>query len=92
MIAQHRTDRRGDVGRGERSRGHLVEHRLEEVVVGAVHHGDLHRGPPEFPGEVEPGEAATHDHDTGAHKCMVSRRQRANPMTSRTGGMADSLP
>jgi hypothetical protein len=58
--AQGRRDepRRQDAGRD------LVQQRLEQVVVGAVHHGDLDvvllR---QRPGDVEPPEPAAHDHD-----------------------------
>ena len=63
-------------------------------MVGAVHNADADRHGTHPAREVEPGEAAAHDHDVGSrrHSRIVSRRQRANPMTSATGGTAASSP
>ncbi len=47
LPAQHAADGRGDVGRIQRGGGHLVEERLEEVVVAAIDHRDPHRRPPQ---------------------------------------------
>ena len=41
-VAKDRPDGRGDVARIEARRRHLVEHRLEEVVVSPVYHRDAH--------------------------------------------------
>src|SRR5690606_19363980 len=48
--------------RVEHRRGHLVEQRLEEVVVGAVQHRDVHRRALEGPGGVHPAKS-TPDHN-----------------------------
>ena len=44
LVPEHRADRSGDVARVERGRGHLVEHRLKEVVVPAIDQGHPDRG------------------------------------------------
>ena len=42
LVPEHPADRRGDVGRAERGGRHLVEQRLEEVMVRAVDDRDPH--------------------------------------------------
>ena len=63
-------------------------------MVEAVNQGDADRRAPQLLGGREAGEPTTDDHHVGAvaHRCMVSRRQRANEMTSSAGGTADSSP
>ena len=60
-VAQDRADGRGDVARVEPGGGHLVEHRLEQVVIAAVHDRHPHGRVAKCLGRVEPGEAATED-------------------------------
>ena len=61
------------------------------MVIGLVNEDDVHRHAPQSLGDVEPRKAATHNDDAGsAHRRIVSRRQRAKPTTSATGGTAFS--
>ena len=53
--------RRGDVARVRRRGRHLVEQRLEEVVVAPVDEGHVDRRRRAARGRVEPAEAAAHD-------------------------------
>jgi len=46
VAAEDVPGRRGDVTLGEDARRHLVEQRLEQVMVGAVDHGHVHRSTP----------------------------------------------
>ena len=93
LTPEDRADGRGDVTGTECRRCHLVQHRLEEMVVVPIHHGHVHRGVRQPLGGVEAAESAAQDHDMrpGAHRPMVSRRQRAKFTTSSTGGTASSL-
>ena len=52
LVAEDPSDRRGDVGRAQRGRRHLVEERLEQVVVRPVNDRDPHRGAPELRGPL----------------------------------------
>ena len=94
LATEHRSDRRGDVARVERGRGHLVEHRLEQVVVAAVHHRYPDRRAAQPLGGIEPGEPSAENHHmryaSVAHSAIVSLRQRANRTTSSAGGTARS--
>ena len=47
MMPQDVADRRGDLAFREDAGGHLVEQGLEQMVVGAIDHGDPHRNPPQ---------------------------------------------
>ena len=47
LMAEDPADRRGDVRRAERGGRHLVEQRLEQVVIGPVDDRDSHRGTPQ---------------------------------------------
>ena len=75
-------------------RGHLVEHRLEQVVVAAVHHRHPNRRATQPLGGIEPGEPSAENHHmryaSVAHSAIVSLRQRANRTTSSAGGTARS--
>ena len=68
-----------DLPFGEDARRHLVEQRLEEVVVGAVDDRDPDRLAAERPGGEEAAEAAADDHDVvagvgaGAGACSQHR-------------------
>ncbi len=98
LVPEDRADGRGDVRRVERRGRHLVEHRLEQVVVAAVHQGHAHGCVAQLLRGVETGESAAQDHHvgrgrrgfSGAHRPIVSRRQRANRITSPAGGTASS--
>ena len=59
--AKDGADGRGDVARIEPGGGHLVEHRLEEVVIAAVHDRHPHRGVAQVLGRVQSREPTTQD-------------------------------
>ena len=61
LATKHVAYGRGDVPLGEDGRGHLIEERLEEMVVDPVHEGHLDRGAPQEAGGEEPAEAASDD-------------------------------
>ena len=63
VVAQHPADRRGDVARRQAGRGHLIQQRLEDVVIVAVDQRHSHRRAPERLGGKQPAEAAADDHD-----------------------------
>ena len=42
VLAQHVADGRRDLARGDHARGHLVQQRLEQVVVAPVYQGHVH--------------------------------------------------
>ncbi len=70
-------DRSRDVRRRQSRRRHLVEQRLEHVVVAAVHQGDAHRRPGQRARRGEAPEAPAHDHD-------VRQRLGRHQLTSKT--------
>jgi hypothetical protein len=53
----------GDVALGEDSGRHLVEQRLEEMVIGAVDHRDLDRHALQSAGGEEPSKPTTDNYD-----------------------------
>jgi hypothetical protein len=73
------------------ARRHLVEQRLEQVVVGAVHHRDVHVGVRQRAHRVEPAEAPADDDDLvpigHVGSCATSRSSSGvaapNPKNSR---------
>jgi hypothetical protein len=73
---------------------HLVEQRLEDMMIVAVNEGEPDGGPAQAFRGQEPGKPATHDDHVGAigHRRIVSRRQRAKAITSSSGGTAFSSP
>src|SRR3989454_7326321 len=74
--AQDGPQRDRDVGRVQRSRGDLVEQRLEEVVVAPVEQRDPHGAVGERPCGVEPAETAAHDHHVRkGGRSIFQRRQ-----------------
>src|SRR5678815_317783 len=89
VLAKDRTDRISDVAGAQGSCGHLVEHGLEQVVIGAINDGHMHRSTLEGAGGVESAEAAAQDDDV-SHGSSSSRRQRAKRITSSIGGTAAS--
>jgi hypothetical protein len=71
LVTQHFPERRRDVSLRQDARRHLVEQRLEQVVVRAVNDRDVHRSRPQCAGGEQPTEPGPDDHDT------VSRWPRA---------------
>ena len=59
--AQRFADRLGDVGGRQRRRRHLVEQRLEQVVIAPVDQRDADIGVAELPGAGQPAEPAADD-------------------------------
>ena len=65
-------------GRGRQpGRGHLVEQGLEEVVVGLVHQGHIHRRAPQGAGGFEAAEPATDDDHARAKRGSRGSRHAA---------------
>jgi hypothetical protein len=62
LLGQHAAQRGRDQARRQNAGGHLVEQRLEQVVVRAVHHRQVHVGGGERAGDVETAEPADDDH------------------------------
>ena len=65
LPAQDPADRRGDVARRERRHRHLVEQRLEHVMVAPIDERHLHRLPAQRPGGVQPAEPSANNHHSG---------------------------
>ena len=63
VAGKHAAQRRRDLALGEDAGRHLVEQRLEQVVVGAVDERDLDRRALQRLGRVEPAEATADDDD-----------------------------
>ena len=62
-VAQDGAERHRDVRRRQDGARHLIEERLEEVMVAPVHQCDAHVAAGEPARGVEAGEPAAHDHD-----------------------------
>ena len=65
---QHAPQRDRDVRRAQRGRRHLVEQRLEQMMVAAVDERDPHVRTAQRTSRVEAAEAATDDHDVLKHR------------------------
>ena len=88
MATQHLADRRSDLAFGKDPGGHLIQQRLEQVVVGPVDEGDVHRDAPEELRREQTGESPADDQDARlaarAHRgltahaamCIVYHRAR----------------
>lgn len=61
-VAQQMPDRPGDLGGGERSRRHLIEQRLEQMMVATVDDGDAHQSAAQPVDRLQPAEAGA-DYD-----------------------------
>jgi hypothetical protein len=55
-------DRRGNVPRRERRRRHLIQQRLEHVIIPAIDDGHPHRSAPERPRRVQTSESTPDNH------------------------------
>jgi hypothetical protein len=62
LVGQDRADRPGDVGGRECCRRHLVQQRLEQVVVAPVDQDQVHRCLAQRPGRGQATEAHAYDH------------------------------
>ena len=65
LAPQDPSDGRRDVPRRERRHRHLIEQRLEDVMVAAVDDRDAKRGTAQGAGRIEPAKPAADDHDMG---------------------------
>ena len=65
LAAENGSDRLGNVSRGESCGGHLIEQRLEKMVICAVDQDDLDRRILERAGGGEPSKASANDRDHG---------------------------
>jgi hypothetical protein len=65
LAAEDPADGRRDVGRRESGGGHLVEQRLEQVMVVSIENHDLHRRASERAGGRESRKASSDDDDAG---------------------------
>ncbi len=63
VAMQHLTEGCGDLALGEDPGGHLVEQRLEQVMVATVDEDDVDFGVPEYPRRRQAAEAPTDDDD-----------------------------
>ena len=63
LTAQDPADRRRDVAGRQRRRRHLIQQRLEDVMVAAIDERDPHRRPPQRARGVQAAEAAADDDD-----------------------------
>ena len=75
LVGQDRADRPGDVGGRECSCRHLVQQRLEEVVVAPVDQDQVHRCLAQRPGRGQAAEAHAYDH----HARPISSHRLALP-------------
>jgi hypothetical protein len=67
LMAQHPADRRRDVARRQRGGGHLVEQRLEQMVVVAIEQRDANRCARQRARGVQAAEPAAENHDMRSH-------------------------
>ena len=78
LLAQHLAQRRGDGAGRQDAGGHLIEQRLEGVVIRLVDQRDLDRRPPQELRGEQPAEPAAHDHH-------AMRRRVVHPRASAGG-------
>ena len=81
LAAEDGAHRVGDVLGREPRGGHLVEQRLEQVVVAPVDEGDAQRGAAQRPGGPQAAEPGAHDHDVG--ELLGHQRKVAAPALPR---------
>jgi hypothetical protein len=67
LAAKHAADRRRDLPLRQDPRGHLVQQRLEQVVIDAVDEGEIHGRALQEPGSEQPAESAPDDDDAMPH-------------------------
>jgi len=71
--------RRGNLGWRQQSRCHLVQQRLEDVVIAPIDEQHVRLASPQRARRRDAGKAAAHDHDplsTGLAPLAVGHRQR----------------
>ena len=87
LTAKDVADRRGDLALREDARGHLVEQRLEQVVVDPVDQGHLDWGAPQEACGEEPTEAASDDDDPVRTRRTVGGWWVGGALSMLTGSM-----
>ncbi len=75
IVAHERTDRLRNIGRREHRKGNLIEQRLEEMIIFAVHDRDIDRQLRQVHGRVDAGKAAA-QYDDSVAPCTVSSCRR----------------
>jgi hypothetical protein len=65
VFREELAQRDGDIGFGDQSRGHLIEHGLEEIEIALVDQRHPHGLTGEAPGGLDAGEPSSHDHHMG---------------------------
>ena len=83
LLAQDMPDRPGHVGGRKRRRRHLVEQRLEAVMVLAVDQDDVGGRTPQRLGRLQPAKAGAYDHHPGnafRHSCPSIVHAQCRPM------------
>ena len=78
------SDRRAAIARGQQTGGHLVEQRLEQVVVHPIHHRHLHIRLSQPLRGCEAREAASDDYDAAAPDTVVVAHWPNSPSRSAT--------
>jgi hypothetical protein len=75
LLAQDVAQRCGDRRRREAGGGHLVQQRLEQVMVAAIDQRDLHRCAAQLPHGPQAAESTTDDHDAFhiVHEAKLNR-------------------
>ena len=88
VAVKHPAQRWSDLALGEDPGRHLIEQRLEEVVVDAIHESDLDRRPAHIARSEQAAETSPHDHDSmgvGVHRVPVASVRPTRP-GARAGG------
>ena len=95
LVPKDQPDRRGDVGKGQRSRGNLIEQRLEQVVIDTVDHGYPHGSFAEAFRRPETRESGPDDHNMGRSVRPIRFSHRSitpdSESGTRRGGRSDYL-
>ena len=79
VLGQQLAQRRGDLTLGQDAGRALVQHRLEQVMLGPVDEGHLDRRARQHPGGEQPREAAAHDHHPALAVLVVHAVFRSVP-------------
>ncbi len=94
LAAQNPSDGRRDVPRRERRHRHLIEQRLEDVMVAPVDDRDADAGTTQGAGRIQPAKPAADDDDMGKRHeggfMVLRRRSKVAPERSR-GGVAEGV-
>ena len=86
VLGQQLAQRRGDLALGQDAGRALVQHRLEQVMLGPVDEGHLDRRARQHPGGEQPGESAAHDHHPALAVLVVHAVFRSVPWRAQPAG------